>query len=83
MCSHLVVNSSQLLVKCKAIDCDVGLQLGRNDRGLAAGFSGGSEGIGRYFMPKVERSQRLREALEGLKQLSGLIGESRDSESTT
>ena len=65
--SVFVVNSGQLLVRCESLNCDVGLQLGRNDRGLAAGFSAAPETISRYHMPPAEVSRREQEALSRMK----------------
>src|SRR5262249_29957534 len=64
-----VVNSQQLYVKCLSVNCDVGLQVGRNDRGLAAGFGSGPEGICRYYMPAAEARRREREALKCMEQM--------------
>jgi trigger factor len=61
-----VVNSQVLLVRCEAFGNDVGLQLGRNCRGLGAGFSVNPEAICRYFMPADEVRRRERESLRGI-----------------
>lgn len=67
--SHIfVVNSEQLLVRCTSMNCDIGLQLGRNIRGLGAGFASSPESLSRYHMPGSESRKRERRALEGMKQ---------------
>ncbi len=67
--SHIfIVNSQQLLVKCRAVNCDVGLQLGRNDRGLAAGFASNPEAICRYHMPASEAHQTSVKPLKRMEQ---------------
>ena len=82
--SHIfVVNSQQLFVKCKADNCDVGLQLGRNVRGLAAGFAGNPEAVCRYHMPAKEKRRREREALKRMEQMFEELGNRLDPESPT
>jgi|LakMenEpi03Aug12_release.lakeMendotaPanAssembly.Ray.scaffolds.fasta_scaffold47867_1 hypothetical protein len=66
--SHIfVVNSEQLLVRCTSMNCDVGLQLGRNSRGLGAGFASNPESLSRYHLPAPESRKRERRALDGMK----------------
>jgi hypothetical protein len=82
--SHIfVVNSQQLLVKCKADNCDVGLQLGRNQRGLAAGFASNPEALSRYHMLPEEVRRREREALKRMEQVLGQLDVPLDTESLT
>ena len=82
--SHLfVVNSQTILMGCSAVDCDVGLQLGRNHRGLCAGFSTDPEALSRYPMPEAEVRRRERQALTDMGQIFGLLGVSLDPESPT
>lgn len=68
--SHIfVVNSSALLDGCTAHGVPIGLQIGRNDRGLGGGFSGGSELVCRYNMPATEVRRREREAIRQAKKM--------------
>jgi hypothetical protein len=77
--SHVfVVNSGVLLVRCKSLNCEVGLQLGRNERGLAAGF--GAETISRYHMPPAELQRRELEALKRMESTPAHIGVRFDDE---
>lgn len=67
--SHVfVVNSQLLLIGCQSVNCDVGLQLGRNSRGLGAGFACNPESIGRYHMPAAEVRRREDQALKRMKE---------------
>jgi hypothetical protein len=59
-----IVNSEHLLVQNKISDCDVGLQLGRNDRGLVAAFASNPDILCRYHMPASEVRRREGEALK-------------------
>jgi hypothetical protein len=69
-----VVNSGQLLVKCSSLDCDVGLQLGRNERRLAAGFGSAPDTLGRYHMPAAEVRRRQQEALSRMETTLAQLG---------
>jgi hypothetical protein len=82
--SHLfVVNSRTIPMGCSAADCDIGLQLGRNDRGLCAGFSIDRAALSRYPMPEAEVRRRERQALADMGQIFELLGVSLDPESPT
>lgn len=82
--SHLfVVNSQTILMGCSAVDCDVGLQLGRNHRGLCAGFSIDPAALSRYPMPEAEVRRRERQALTDMGQIFDLLGVSLDPEPVT
>lgn len=79
--SHIfVVNSQQLLVRCSSMNCDVGLQLGRNSRGLNAGVASNPESLSRYHLPAPESRKRERTALDGMKQTLEDLGVSVDPE---
>jgi trigger factor len=80
--SHLfVANSQTVLMGCSASDCDVGLQLGRNHRGLCAGFSIDPAVLSRYPTPDAEVRRRERQALIGMRLMLERLGVSLDPES--
>jgi trigger factor len=82
--SHVfVVNSQQLFVKCESVNCDVGLQLGRNCRGLGAGFSSNPETLCRYHLLPDEVRRRERQALKEMEHTMRQFGISLDPESPT
>jgi hypothetical protein len=65
--SHLfVVNGDMLVVRCTVQNCDVGLQLGRNERRLSVAFSTPPEKLSRYMAVKHQR-HRERQAIKKLK----------------
>jgi hypothetical protein len=83
-CSHVfVVNSELLLIRNTAMNCDVGLQLGRNSRGLGAAFASKPEALSRYHLPAPESRKRERRALERNKQSLQDFGISIDPEIAT
>jgi hypothetical protein len=68
--SHVfVVNSQQLLVRCESTNNDIGLQLGRNSRGLSVGFSSDPEAICRYHISAAEVRRREQQALKDIKSI--------------
>ena len=82
--SHVfIVNSQQLLVRCRSVNCDVGLQLGQNCRGLGAGFASNPEAICRYHMPAAEVRQREQQALKSMEDMLQQFGIPIDPESPT
>jgi hypothetical protein len=82
--SHVfVVNAQQLLVRNKSVNCDVGLQIGRNLRRLAAGFASNPEANCRYYMPAAEVRRREQQGLKNMKELFEQCGILVDPESPT
>ena len=73
--SHIfVVNSEGVLVGNTAENCAVGLRVGRNNRGLGAGFAVSPEATPRYFMPEEDVHVREREALKAMREMLDMYG---------
>ena len=64
-----VVNSETLLVGCTGRDGPIGLQIGRNDRGLGGAFSVSPKAVCRYYMPAEDVRRRERNAVNELKNM--------------
>jgi hypothetical protein len=65
---------------CAAVNCDVGIQLGRNHRRLSTGFSI-PEALSRYPMFEAEVRRRERQALTDMERILERLGVSLDPES--
>lgn len=82
--SHIfVVNSEQLVARSTTSNCDVGLQLGRNERRFCAGFASDAKCLSRYHLSASESKKREKRALQHLKQTLEDIGISVDPEIST
>jgi trigger factor len=65
--SHVyVLNSDTILKKCQLDYCQIGLQLGRNQRGLGAAFGTSSAVLSRYLLSKSEITKRENRALKSM-----------------
>jgi hypothetical protein len=82
--SHVfIVNSQQLFVRNKTVNCGIGLQIGRNFRGLQAAIASIPEANCRYHMPPAEVRRREQQGLKDMKQLFEEYGILVDPESPT
>jgi len=79
--SHLfVVNSQTILTGRAAVNCNVGLQVGRNVRALVAGFSIAPEALSRYPTTEAEVQRSERQALAEMQKIFDLLGIAVDPE---
>ena len=73
--SHIyILNSDQYLSQCTADNCQIGLQLGRNQRGLASGFSADRDSLCRYLLSESEVTKRENEAIRRMTTLFEEMG---------
>jgi len=73
--SHIfVANSGNLFVRNKVENCAIGLQIGRNQRGLGGAMMVNPEIVSRYFMTRKEIRDRERKAKDDMKKMWSQFG---------
>jgi len=73
--SHIfVANSGNLFVRNRIDNCAIGIQIGRNQRGLGAGMLVNPEIVSRYFMTTKELRDRERKAKDDMDKMLSEFG---------
>lgn len=77
--SHIfVANSGNLLVRNKVENCAIGLQIGRNQRGLGSAMSVNPAIVSRYFMSSKEIRDREQKAKDEMQERLSRFGINED-----